>query len=250
MIARAQALSVEFGTPISPGLETLIYKASRRMEYVYEPTLIRKDGSRLPAVVSVAALRDAQDAIIGYLLIGTDNTARKRAEQDRERFFKLSQDVLCTLGFDGYFKDLNPAWETTLGYTRAQLLATPFIELVHPNDRQATLSEAQNVAGGESLIAFENRYRCKDGTYRWFQWNVTPVMEDRVMYGVARDVTERKQTEAALLKAGALQRAIRRGHEQDYPGRHLRCAGSRRARHGAEPRTWNLHQARLRSPGI
>ena len=208
VIARAEALSIELGTPIAPGFEALVFKASRGIEDIYELTYVRKDRSRFPAVVSVTALRDAQDAIIGYLLIGTDNTARKQAEEDRNRFFALSQDVLCTLDFDGYFKDLNPAWEKTLGYTKAELLSTPFIEFVHPDDRQLTLAEAEKVSGGKALIAFENRYRCKDGSYRWFQWSVTPVIEDRMMYGVARDVTERKQEEAALLKAGALQNAI------------------------------------------
>ena len=143
VIARAEALSVELGTPITPGFEALVFKASRGIEDIYELTYIRKDGSRFPAVVSVTALRDAQDTIIGYLLIGTDNTARKRAEEDRKRFFALSQDVLCTLGFDGYFKDLNPAWVKTLGYTKAELLATPFIEFIHPDDRQVTLAEAE-----------------------------------------------------------------------------------------------------------
>ena len=81
VIARAKALSVELGTPITPGFEALVFKASRGIEDIYELTYIRKDGSRFPAVVSVTALRDAQGAIIGYLLIGTDNTARKRAEE-------------------------------------------------------------------------------------------------------------------------------------------------------------------------
>src|SRR6201746_1447608 len=81
VIARAKALSVELGTPIAPGFEALVFKASRGIEDIYELTYIRKDGSRLPAVVSVTALRDAQRSIIGYLLIGTDNTARKRAEE-------------------------------------------------------------------------------------------------------------------------------------------------------------------------
>jgi PAS domain S-box-containing protein len=208
VIARATALSLEFTTRIAPGFEALVFKATRGIEDIFEVTKVRKDGSRFPAVVSVTALRDGKGGIIGYLLIGTDNTARKRAEEDRKRFFNLSQDVFCTLGFDGYFKDLNPAWEKTLGYTKAELLATPFIEFIHPDDREATLAEAEKVAGGKALIAFENRYRCKDGSYRWFQWSVTPVIEDRVMYGVARNVTERRQEEAALLKTGALQSAI------------------------------------------
>jgi PAS domain S-box-containing protein len=136
--------------------------------------------------------------------------ARRRADlatrkkQTRGSFFALSQDVLCTLGFDGYFKDLNPAWEKVLGYTKAELLATPFIELVHPDDRQATLAEAEQVCGGKSLTAYENRYRCKDGSYRWFQWSVTPDVEDRVMYGVARDTTQRKQAEIIAIRLAAI----------------------------------------------
>jgi PAS domain S-box-containing protein len=128
------------------------------------------------------------------------NAIRKHreVEQERERFFALSQDMLCVLGFDGYFKDVNRAWEQTLGYTKAELLATPFIEFVHPADRGATLTEAEKVSGGRGLTAFENRYRCKDGSHRCFQWNVTPVIENGVMYGVARDVTEGKRAEEAL----------------------------------------------------
>src|SRR5688572_33470565 len=90
VIARAEALSAELGTPITPGFEALVFKASRGIEAIYELTYIRKDGSRFPAVVSVTALRNAGDAIIGYLLIGTDNTARKQVEEERK---KLDQRV-------------------------------------------------------------------------------------------------------------------------------------------------------------
>ncbi|MFZ3042475.1 MAG: ATP-binding protein [Thiobacillus sp.] len=92
VVARAKALSVELGTPITPGFEALVFKASRGIEDIYELTYIRKDGSRLPAVVSVTALRDAQNAIIGYLLIGTDNTARKQVEAERAQLYKALQD--------------------------------------------------------------------------------------------------------------------------------------------------------------
>ncbi len=208
LVERAKTLSMELATPITPGFEALVFKASRGIEDIYELTYIRKDGSRFPAVVSVTALRDTNNAIIGYLLIGTDNTARKQAEEDRNRFFALSKDMLCIIGFDGCFKDLNPAWEKTLGYTKSELLAKPFIEFVHPDDRAMSLSATETIYAGKSLLDFENRYVCKDGTYRCFLWSVTPVVRDRMMFGAARDITERKLAEETLLKAGALQRAI------------------------------------------
>src|SRR6266852_7947473 len=92
LIARAKALSVELSTPITPGFEALVFKASRGIEDIYELTYIRKDGSRFPAVVSVTALRDAQNAIIGYLLIGTDNTARQQVEEERKRLDQRLRD--------------------------------------------------------------------------------------------------------------------------------------------------------------
>jgi PAS domain S-box-containing protein len=208
VIAHASALSLEYNTPIAPGFEALVFKASRGIEDSYELTKVRKNGSRFPALVSVSALRAADDTIIGYLLIGTENTARKQAEQERNRFFAVSRDMLCTLGFDGYYKDLNPAWEKTLGYTVAELLAKPFIEFVHPDDREITLGVAEKIAAGTPLIAFENRYRCKDGSYRFFLWSATAVLETQLIYGAARDITESKQAEQALVKAGALQSAI------------------------------------------
>ena len=208
VIAHAAELSQEFGTPVAPGFEALVFRASRGIEDIYELTKVRKDGSRFPALVSVSALRDARDGIIGYLLIGTENTARAKAAEERDRFFALSRDMLCTLGFDGYYRNLNPAWEKTLGYTTAEILATPFIEFVHPEDREATLLVAEQIANGTPTIGFENRYRCKDGSYRFFLWSATRVVEDQLIYGAARDITESKQAEEALLKAGALQNAI------------------------------------------
>ena len=111
-------------------------------------------------------------------------------------FFELSLDLLCFADFSGYFRHLNPAWETTLGFTRTELTSCPSIEFVHPDDRERTLSQNREVKTGQHARAFENRYRCKDGSYRWLLWNASPDFERRVIYSVARDVTERKRAEA------------------------------------------------------
>ena len=105
MIARATALSLELATPIAPGFEALVFKASRGIEDIYELTYIRKDRSRLPAVVSVTALRDAQDAIIGYLLIGTDNTARKQAEAALLQSGALQRAIFNSANFSSIATD-------------------------------------------------------------------------------------------------------------------------------------------------
>lgn len=115
--------------------------------------------------------------------------------QLEQRFFDLSIDMLCVLGFDGFFKRLNPAWETTLGFTRDELMAKPFIEFVHPDDRDRTMNKNGEVRSGGQTHLFENRYVCRDGSYRWLLWNSRPDAAQHVIYGVARDVTRRKQAE-------------------------------------------------------
>jgi len=128
--------------------------------------------------------------------------ARKRSEE-LDRFFALSQDMFCIAGFDGYFKRLNPAWETTLGYTQEELLAAPYVDLVHPADREATIAEARKLSTGLETVSFENRYQAKDGTYRWLRWTAVPSRDKQIIYAAARDITDRKQAEKEVQRVNA-----------------------------------------------
>jgi PAS domain S-box-containing protein len=113
-----------------------------------------------------------------------------------DRFFTLSIDMLCIAHFSGHFQKLNPAWERILGFTREELQSKPMVEFVHPDDRERTLEQNRRVREGEQAQAFENRYVCKDGSYRWLLWNARADLEHQVIYSVARDITERKKAEA------------------------------------------------------
>jgi PAS domain S-box-containing protein len=118
-----------------------------------------------------------------------------RSAHELEGFFAVSLDMFCFLDFSGYFRRLNPAWEKTLGFTRAELVSRPFIEFVHPDDRERTLKQNAEVRGGGQAKGFENRYLCKDGSHRWFLWNATPRTAEGVIFAVARDITARKRAE-------------------------------------------------------
>lgn len=125
----------------------------------------------------------------------TLQTEQRELVAESEAFFANAVDLLCMLDFNGHFKRVNPAWERTLGWTVEELLSRPFIDFVHPEDRARTREQNRSVRHGEQAIGFENRYRCKDGSYRWLRWNSTPIRLNRVIYGVARDVTEQKRAQ-------------------------------------------------------
>jgi len=123
---------------------------------------------------------------------------RQWAGEDFDRFFKLSLDLFCVVTFQGYFVRLNPAWQSVLGYSDEELRASPFIDFVHPDDREASLRELSHVTTGGHVINFENRYRTRDGSYKWLQWVATPYIAQGLVYAGARDVTERKVADEAL----------------------------------------------------
>jgi PAS domain S-box-containing protein len=214
VVVRAQALSREFATRINPGFEALIFKASRGIEDIYELTYIRKDGSRFPAVVSVTALRDAQGGIIGYLLIGTDNTARKQAEaeqqllnqrlrdqQFRTRFLtEFSIDALMTTDPRGIITDVNQQMEALIGYSRDELIGAPFRNYF--NDAERAEAGIERVLNGNSGTSHELIARARDGKETVVSCTATTFHDrDSELRGVfltARDVTETKRLERAL----------------------------------------------------
>lgn len=116
--------------------------------------------------------------------------------EDQARHFGLSRDLICTATLDGYFDQLNDRWEQTLGWTPDELRAQPFVEFVHPSDRKATEAEAARLAGGGVTVEFTNRYRTKDGQWRWLEWTSVAVPERERIYAAARDVTQRHEAEA------------------------------------------------------
>ena len=128
------------------------------------------------------------------------------AEAELRTFFDVSIDMLCIAGFDGYFKRINKAWVSTLGHTTEELLAVPYVEFVHPEDRARTVEEAANLDIGRDTVSFENRYRCNDGSYRWLRWRARADSDTRRIYAVARDITDRKQA-GEMLKTTAAELA-------------------------------------------
>jgi PAS domain S-box-containing protein len=214
VIARAKALSLELATPITPGFDALAFKASRGIEDIYELTYFRKDGSRFPAVVSVTALRDPQGGIIGYLLIGTDNTARKQVEAEQMRldqrlrdqqFYTRSLiesniDALMTTDPRGIITDVNQQMEALTGCTRDELIGAPFKGYFTDPDRAE--AGIKRVLSGSKVTDYELTARARDGKETVVSYNATTFHDrDRKLQGVfaaARDVTERKRFEQTL----------------------------------------------------
>jgi PAS domain S-box-containing protein len=219
VIARAKALTVELDTPITPGFEALVFKASRGIEDIYELTYIRKDGSRFPAVVSVTALRDTVDAIIGYLLIGTDNTARKLVEAEQrkldqrlrdQQFYTRSLiesniDALMTTDPFGIISDVNKQMEALTGCTRDELIGAPFKGYF--TDPERADAGIRQVLSERKVTDYELTARARNGKETVVSYNATTFYDrDRTLQGVfaaARDVTERKRVEAELQQARA-----------------------------------------------
>ncbi|MCX5973510.1 MAG: ATP-binding protein, partial [Coprothermobacterota bacterium] len=135
---------------------------------------------------------------------------RLAAQRLFNQFFNMSLDPLCIAGLDGYFKQLNPAFASTLGFSRDELLSKPFLEFVHPEDRPAMLAATEQLSTGQALTRFANRYACKDGSYRWLSWTIHPDPQEQLLYAVAHDITENRQAEEVIRKLNAeLEQRVR-----------------------------------------
>lgn len=156
---------------------------------------VKKDGTRFWVGVTIAGIRNPEGELLGYVVVARDLSERKSAEEireERDRYFDLSRELICVLGFDGYLKTINPSWKWTLGLSNDEMLTRPFMELVHPDDRAATEAEVEKLKAGSETIYFENRLLAKDNTWRWFAWSAAAAVSQKMIYGTGRDITERK----------------------------------------------------------
>jgi len=182
--------------------------AQEGIPYDEEMEIITANGKRVWIRTIGEPIKNDSGKIIKVQGAFQDITERKKAadavhqsKKELDSLFKASPELISFIGFDGYFKRLNPAWVKTLGYPMDKLLSLPFIEFVHPDDHEATNAEVAKLAGGQRTIRFDNRYRCNDGSYRWLSWSVIPDLKEKLLYAVARDITERKRTEDAMRKS-------------------------------------------------
>ena len=163
----------------------------------------RKDGTEFPVEVSLSHVQTADRQLaIAFL---TDVTHRRQLEEERTQFFNLSADLSCVVGADGFFKQVNDSFTQILGWSREEMTSRPFADFLHPDDRRASLAQLQGLGEGRQVLAFTNRYRCQDGTYRWISWQSNSSRPgDTLFYAAGRDVTAARLAEAERERLVAL----------------------------------------------
>ena len=162
----------------------------------YETKRIRKDKIEIDVSLSLSPIRNDEGKVIGVATISKDITESKKNQDERNIFFNLSNDMICVIGSNGCFKVVNPAFEKILGYLENELLAQPFINFIHPEDREATSKVNVNPLKGISTTNFANRYCCKDGTYKMIEWSITTKGDNQ--YAIGRDVATQKNDELVI----------------------------------------------------
>ena len=157
-----------------------------------------KDGHIVTALETVSLVCEAQGTPLHFVTQVQDITPRKRAEEERDRLFTHTTNAMCLCGFDGMMKRGNPALETQTGMTDDELLSTPFMELVHPEDHEVVACEVRELAAGNLSDLIEFRLMCKDGSFKWTEWTATPFLDWNVFYAIGNDVTERRRAREEL----------------------------------------------------
>jgi PAS domain S-box-containing protein len=171
---------------------------------------LRSDQTRFWASGVLNSIRDEAGNLLGFTKVMRDMTESKQLEAERDRFFTLSMDMLCIVRLEGRFDRVNPAFEKLLGFTEQELLSLQIFDFLHPEDRAAAMAEYEKLRHGEPTILLENRFLCKDGSYKWVAWSYFPVPESGLAYGVGRDMTQlRRMHEALQLRAEELEEANR-----------------------------------------
>jgi PAS domain S-box-containing protein len=183
-------------------------RASEGTEFAMTFRTLHQDGSVRNVHSRSRPLRTAEGNVFGHVGSVEDLTEIENHRRQRDRFFRLALDPLCIAGLDGHLKSVNPAWTRTLGWSEAELLERPWLDFVHPDDRNSTLEAGLRLQRGEAAIGFENRYRAKDGSYHWFSWNASPVPEDGTIFAVVRDITLQKESEVREREAASRHRAL------------------------------------------
>jgi serine/threonine-protein kinase len=197
-----------FGSDVLETLRRVQEEAPIPPKQVWSEVPQLLESACLRALAKNTTERHASATELAKEVQGWQEVQRRHAEEERDRVFALSLDLLCTAGFDGYFKRVNRAFERVLGYTKGELLAQPWVSFIHSDDRESTITEAQKLAEGCETLFFENRYRCKDGSYRWLQWSAIPDFDQQLIYAAARDITERKRALEALQESEGRYRSV------------------------------------------
>ena len=175
-----------------------------KQEFTSEHRFVTPQGRVNWVFVKAIGIYDESGTVTGYIGTMMDITDRKRLEQEREQFLAVGSDLQLILSSNGYFQWVSPSFESTLGWTTAEMTSRQWTDFVHPDDIAPSVAEQTSLFDGHELIAFENRYRHKDGSYRWFSWNAQPDREKQVIYAVAVDITERKTKEQKIQEQAAL----------------------------------------------
>ena len=164
-----------------------------------------RDGShgRVWMLVNAFADLNGREQHLRAVVTLVDITAYLQARKERDRIFTQSVDMLVVASFDGFFKEFSPSVKKTLGWTPEEMLDRPFLDFVHPDDRESTLQAVSNQTKGHAVHGFDNRYLCKDGTYKWISWNSFPHVDDQLMFAIARDITDKKKTETEINELNA-----------------------------------------------